>query len=201
MSKRSEPMMLMPPRTILIKQFRPRVATDPEALALDLKAGIAAAHTTADDRVVALGLDLAPQAGSAYALIEPGRTYDSRLDFAALGRLDLLGGNWDTGAAIFVRLRAFLQVLRPGVIFYRADRPDGRDPRPHQLRRRRGQAEGRRRDPRRPGADADRLGDAVLRALPDLRGRRPEAAVHQPGRRQQGRPRRRLQRGIRGGPG
>jgi len=98
---------------------KPKTATDPDALRLDLADMVAGAHATADDRVVALGLDLAPLTGYAYALIKPGKSFDPKADFAALGQLDLRGGDWDSGPAVFVRLRAFLQVIKPAVVFYR----------------------------------------------------------------------------------
>jgi len=44
---------------------RPETATDHDALRIGLVADVAVALTTADDRIEALGLDLAPIAGSA----------------------------------------------------------------------------------------------------------------------------------------
>ena len=75
-----------------IKVTRPRLATDPDALALDLADRVAMAQTTTDDRIVALGLDLAPMTGYCYALVTPGKAFDPRTDFTALGPIDLKGG-------------------------------------------------------------------------------------------------------------
>jgi len=64
-------------------------------------------------------------------LSEPGRPFDPTADFAALVRMKLGGGDWDNGAAVFVRLRAFLHALSPAVVIRRQlpdppDAPGGR---------------------------------------------------------------------------
>ncbi len=102
-----------------IRIIKPRTAVDPDALGADLAAREAMVHATTDDRVVALGLDLAPVSGYAYALVTPGKPFDPKTDFTALGQLDLRGGDWDSGAAVFVRLRSFFEVIRPSSVFYR----------------------------------------------------------------------------------
>ena len=102
-----------------IRINRPRLATDPDALGLDLAARVAAAHTTIDDRIVALGLDMAPLSGYAYALVDARQAVRPEGRLHRSGPARPKGGDWDTGATIFVRLRTFLEVLRPAVIFYR----------------------------------------------------------------------------------
>jgi len=119
MTQRTRP---TPPTAAVARPIRihkPRTATDPDALRTDLATRIAAAHATADDRPVALGLDLAPLSGYAYASVTPCTPFAPKVDFTALGQLDLKGGAGDSGPAVFVRLRSFPEVAKPALAFYR----------------------------------------------------------------------------------
>jgi hypothetical protein len=67
---------------------------------------------------VALGLDLGTNCGYCYTYFRPGRAFDVEQAFYGIGQWDLSAGNYDSGAIRFVRLRQFLTVLAPRVVFY-----------------------------------------------------------------------------------
>jgi hypothetical protein len=67
---------------------------------------------------LALGLDLATTAGYAVTYFVPGEPYTPGLRTTVFGQWDLSAGPHDSGAIRFVRLRQFLAVIRPDVVFY-----------------------------------------------------------------------------------
>lgn len=67
---------------------------------------------------LALGLDLATTTGYAYTYFVPGEPYVPGAHTTAFGQWDLSAGPNDSGAIRFVRLRQFLAVLRPAIVFY-----------------------------------------------------------------------------------
>src|SRR4051812_7865055 len=73
-------------------------------------------------RKLALGLDPGTTTGYALALFEPGRPFDLARTFVAMGQWDLSAGPFDSGAIRFVRLRQFLAILQPSLVFYEEPR-------------------------------------------------------------------------------
>jgi hypothetical protein len=67
---------------------------------------------------LALGLDLGTTSGYAYTYFVPGEPYEVGLHTTAFGQWDLSAGSNDSGAIRFVRLRQFLAVLRPHIVFF-----------------------------------------------------------------------------------
>jgi hypothetical protein len=67
---------------------------------------------------LALGLDLATTTGYAYTYFVPGEPYEIGGDTTGFGQWDLSAGPYDSGAIRFVRLRQFLAVVRPAIVFY-----------------------------------------------------------------------------------
>jgi len=53
---------------------------------------------------LALGLDLGTSAGYAFTYYDPGRTFDPRTAFVAMGQWDLSAGAYDSGAIRFALL-------------------------------------------------------------------------------------------------
>ncbi len=64
----------------------------------------------------ALGLDLGTNCGAAFADFNPGQPIDGVL--AYLDQLDLSIGTYDTGALRHLRLRQFLTIIDPDLIFF-----------------------------------------------------------------------------------
>src|SRR6516162_6246724 len=67
---------------------------------------------------LALGLDLGTTTGYAYTYFVPGEPYEIGMHTTAFGQWDLSAGPHDSGAIRFVRLRQFLAVVRPDIVFY-----------------------------------------------------------------------------------
>jgi hypothetical protein len=67
---------------------------------------------------LALGLDLGTTTGYAYTYFVPGEPYEIGMHTTAFGQWDLSAGPYDSGAIRFVRLRQFLAVVRPDIVFY-----------------------------------------------------------------------------------
>lgn len=65
-----------------------------------------------------LGLDLGTRCGYAYAWHVPGRPVDLATLAMHMGIWDLSAGPYDSGAIRFARLRHFLSVLEPQVVFF-----------------------------------------------------------------------------------
>jgi hypothetical protein len=67
---------------------------------------------------LALGLDLATTTGYAVTYFVPGKPYTVGEYTTSFGQWDLSAGPNDSGAIRFVRLRQFLAVVRPEIVFY-----------------------------------------------------------------------------------
>ena len=67
---------------------------------------------------LALGLDLGTTPGYAYTYFVPGEPYEVGQNLTGFGQWDLSAGPYDSGAIRFVRLRQFLAVTRPDIVFY-----------------------------------------------------------------------------------
>lgn len=67
---------------------------------------------------IALGLDLGSNTGYAFALVREGSDPSKVILPQHMGQWDLSAGPYESGAIRFLRLRQFLSVVRPDVIFY-----------------------------------------------------------------------------------
>lgn len=67
---------------------------------------------------LALGLDLGTSTGMAAGYFRPGEPFVVGRHPIVLGQLDLSAGSYDSGAIRFVRLRQYLSVLAPAIVFY-----------------------------------------------------------------------------------
>lgn len=67
---------------------------------------------------LALGLDLGTTTGVAYTWFTPGEPFDPAARRLYLGQWDLSPGEHGTNPIRFVRLRHFLEAMRPAVVFF-----------------------------------------------------------------------------------
>jgi crossover junction endodeoxyribonuclease RuvC len=70
------------------------------------------------DLRLALGLDLGTTTGVAYSWFRPGEPFDPKARQLYLGQWDLSPGEYGTNPIRFVRLRHFLEAMRPSIVFF-----------------------------------------------------------------------------------
>jgi hypothetical protein len=69
-------------------------------------------------KILCLGADLGTTTGYAYAWIPPGELYDPSKHETHLGLWDCSAGQFDSGAIRFLRLRYFLSMVSPELVFF-----------------------------------------------------------------------------------
>lgn len=85
--------------------------TDPDAFAAELP--------ERRRRHLILGIDLGSNCGFTYALHRPGEVVNAKLIRPEyMGQLDLSAGSYDSGAIRFVRMRYFLEAIKPDLVVY-----------------------------------------------------------------------------------
>jgi len=67
---------------------------------------------------LAVGLDLGTTTGVTYTYLPPGGSVDPATLRYVFGQWDLSAGSYESGAIRFVRLRHFLEALRPALVAY-----------------------------------------------------------------------------------
>jgi hypothetical protein len=91
---------------------------DPDVLA-DLLERLETSIVRADAvRRLGLGLDLGTSCGYCLSWFVPGVPYAPAAAYTVMGQLNLESGAYDSGAIRLVRLRQFLGVVRPDILFY-----------------------------------------------------------------------------------
>jgi hypothetical protein len=70
------------------------------------------------DLKLAAGLDLGTTCGLAYSWFDPHEPWSAETAGIWSGQLDLSVGDYDSGAIRFVRMRQFLMVLDPDIVFF-----------------------------------------------------------------------------------
>lgn len=87
------------------------MASDPEAFAVQLERSDGPLR-------LALGLDLGSNCGYSWSYYRPGEPFVLGQYPFALGQWNLSAGPYDSGAIRFVKLRQFLAILKPDIVFY-----------------------------------------------------------------------------------